>query len=196
MRHITDWTKPKRNRKCATMLKAAAACGVSPRTVEKNREVIWPRKGDRYHTRNLVAWLETHHPKRKPAAPLPAGTPEELVLNSPEDSPALERWRLARAKLAERQLAELDGQLVRVADVQTFVRRSSAAMLRWCEELCGRAPVLLAGMDQVAMRRHLEEVTDRLMEEARAIRIASKLAQPDDPPSAAEPTLPAEDDDE
>ena len=60
------------------------------------------------------------------------GGPEDALLSGSFDSPALERYRLARAKLSELELAERESRLVNAeALVRTWLG-PSAALMREC----------------------------------------------------------------
>jgi phage terminase Nu1 subunit (DNA packaging protein) len=83
---------------------------------------------------------------------------------SPNDSPQLERWRAARAELAELELALRKDQLVTVDHVlDAWCHRHdmvAAALI----SLVDRLPPMLVGLDQIEMREQIEHEVDTILE--------------------------------
>ena len=101
---------------------AAYLVGLSTRTL---RDTDAPRNPDgTYSARDLLAWF-AHQ------------ATDDVTLGAPTDSPGLERYRLARAAMAELDLAVRKGELVSVSAFREMGSRW-AARLRKCGELLAR----------------------------------------------------------
>jgi len=99
---------------------AAWVCGLSPRSF---RDRHAPRNGDgTYNIREVVgSQLKSAHDEMD----LPPG---------PSDSPAMERWRAARADWAELDLAERRGQVVSVQLIQEAIKEAFVPLRRFAEQ--------------------------------------------------------------
>lgn len=107
----------------STLSQGAAAhlVGLSARTL---RDTDAPRNEDgSYSGRDLLTWF--------------AQASDDVTLGAPTDSIGLERYRLARAAMAELDLAVRKGELVDVAANKEMLSRW-AARLRRCGELLAR----------------------------------------------------------
>jgi len=67
--------------------------------------------------------------------PVPLSGDDALLMDGGGDSPALERLRMAKAQLAERDLAERDGDLVRRAVIVDALRPAAAGLRQAGERL-------------------------------------------------------------
>jgi hypothetical protein len=110
-----------------TRVEAAALCDLSPRQFD---EVVRPRikDGERGTARTLrfngPAVVKALLDYRKPKS---ADDPDGIFFEGP-DSPALERWRIARAKLAERDVDEREGTVIRINLMRDALRAGTTAM--------------------------------------------------------------------
>lgn len=109
----------------------AAAVGVSANAV---RAWDCPRNEDgSYDLREVIAWRvadavarESGPPK---GAPVPTGDPEiDALMAAGEGSPALERWRLARAAQEEIKLEQMKQEVLPVDMVRNAYARIAATL--------------------------------------------------------------------
>lgn len=126
MSNAAGWWEPR--------VRAAELIGLSARQFD---EAIRPRldsdavrgsaKTLRFSAPAVVAALVKYRlDLARPAVPLDSD--EALLMGAGGDSPALERLRMAKAQLAERDLAERDGELVERARVLEAVGPAVAGM--------------------------------------------------------------------
>lgn len=99
----------------------AEACGVSLATIAHWARLGMPGKQGRYDLREVFRWSRTvgpcSHTKQK-------ADPDDQLLAEGGDSPGLERYRLAKAALAELELEERKGSLLSREKVR-------GALIRW-----------------------------------------------------------------
>ncbi|NQT37806.1 MAG: hypothetical protein HQ581_09975 [Planctomycetes bacterium] len=121
-----------------TQAEIATFFGVSTHTVDAwRRTAPVPLPGDRgqYDLKACFEWWLIHGPGRRGKGRPPKGGDEfDPLMDVQDDTPALERWRLARAMDAELSLGERQKQIV---SVELFQRMSEAAFLplrRFAEE--------------------------------------------------------------
>ena len=91
-----------------TQAEVADVFGQSVRTIQSWATAGMPGKSGRYPLGKIARWLRTQGPWR---AKMLAG--DDLLMQG-DDSPALERFRAARASQEELKLAEMDGSLCNV----------------------------------------------------------------------------------
>lgn len=106
--------------------------------VERSTVLGWRRKGmpgqpKRYDLGEISTWLKKRGlgPNRKPAI-------EDEDLTGPSDSPGLERYRLAKAKLAEIELAKQQGSVVSREVSRDILGRIASLFRRYGERLSKR----------------------------------------------------------
>ena len=115
-----------------TQAEVAEFFGVSTHTVDAWRRTSPVRlPGDRggYNLKDCFEWWLIHGPGRRgKGRPMKgdAGDQFDPLMDVQDNTPALERWRLARAKASELDLAERQHELV---SVELFQRMSEAAFL-------------------------------------------------------------------
>jgi phage terminase Nu1 subunit (DNA packaging protein) len=131
------------------------AYSVSADTVKRWRSEGMPGKSQQWVLKDISHWLRTDGPWRQNAkAPVPIG--EDLLL-SEGDSPALERYRLAKAKHAELDLEHRKGELIEVTP---------------CREALARWAVLIRRMGERLAKRYgndASEMVNESLEECRAV---------------------------
>ena len=109
-----------------TRPQAAALCGMKPRTFD---QYVRPRLSPdamqgagrhlRYDARAVVVALMNHHEAARGAPGARSVTDaDELLIRTAGNSPSLERWRQARSRMAELDLAERERKLVPVGEVE------------------------------------------------------------------------------
>jgi phage terminase Nu1 subunit (DNA packaging protein) len=133
-------------------------------TVKRWRQQGMPGKSGKYELQLISRWLRTEGPW-KPYAKPPATEDELMVADG--DSVALERYRLAKAKIAELDLANRKGELI---DRET------------CRDVLVRWAVLIRRLGEVLGKRHGAEATrsvNATLGECESI-IAKALAPPED----------------
>ncbi len=135
----------------STLSQGAAAhlVGLSTRTL---RDSDAPRNSDgSYSGRDLLSWF----------AHQASG---DVTLGAPTDSPGLERYRMARAKMAELDLAIRRGELIEVAAWREL-------MARWANRLrrCGDMLARKFGNDALAVQTDaiadMNTITDTFLTE-------------------------------
>ncbi len=89
----------------SSQAKVAEFFGVSPRTVDSWRRSGMPGENGKWNLQKILFWLRTSGPWR------PKVVVDDAMMQG-GDSPALERFRLARARIAENELARQEGTLV------------------------------------------------------------------------------------
>lgn len=117
----------------------AAFFGVSPDTAKQWKRRGMPGGKGRYPLREIARWLRESGPWKPHARPTVDADP---MLAGPE-SPALERYREARAKLAELDLAERTKTLVDMAEMHEWLSDLARHLRRAGERidrLCGPEP--------------------------------------------------------
>ena len=110
--------------------KLADLLGVKPRTLDS-----WRRNGlpDKYpggwDAKRIIHWLRTQGPWR------PKLPPEADLLMHGELSPAIERYRLARAKMVENELAKQEEQLIDRHLMREVLGAMASVNRRTCKKL-------------------------------------------------------------
>jgi hypothetical protein len=131
---------PQREWIVTTQSQLAAFFGVSTHTIDAWRRtapVALPGERGQYDLKACFEWWLIHGPGRRGKGRPPkgeAGDEYDPLMDVQDDTPALERWRLARARDAELSLAERQKQIV---SVELFQRMTEAAFLplrRFAEE--------------------------------------------------------------
>ena len=135
------------------MRKVAAFFGVSETTIKDWRARGMPGEPKRYNLSEITKWRIDI--ERSRAAP-----PSEDPLLDGGDSPALERYRNAKADLAELDIAEREGRLVE-ADTIKSVLYAVASSIRELGELYQRQGHV-AAFD--LLQQHLEGIQKRIDE--------------------------------
>ena len=87
--------------------KLADLLGVSVRTIDSWRRNGMPGKSGAWDSKEIICWLRTKGAWRPK---LPSN--DDPLMVGDADSPALERYRLGRAKMVEMDLAEREGKLL------------------------------------------------------------------------------------
>lgn len=93
---------------------AAAVLGISSRQFKSYLPRGCPGSPKNYPMSDIIAWCKEHVWKAKPGLVL---TGEDAALAEGVDSPSLERWRAARADMAELDLHQRQQELVALSDV-------------------------------------------------------------------------------
>ena len=123
-----------------TQTEVAAFFGVSTHTIDAWRRtspVALPGERRQYDLKACFEWWLIHGPGRRgKGRPPKGGVGDEFdpLMDVQDDTPALERWRLARAQSAELDLAERQTQII---SVELFQRMTGAAFIplrRFAEE--------------------------------------------------------------
>lgn len=116
----------------------AAFCGQSIKTVQGWALQGMPgKKRGNYDLAEVVQWLRQSGPWRQNAKPAFAGSDDPLLVGNDADSDGLERYRQAKAALAELDLEERKGQLISREKVRPVLARW-AAVIRRCGESLGK----------------------------------------------------------
>lgn len=106
--------------------------GVSIDTVKGWAKQGMPGKSGRYVLREISEWLRGDGPWRQHARP---GTGDDPLLESGGDSPGLERYRMAKAALAELELEAKTKSLLSREKARTVLGRWAAVIRRMGERL-------------------------------------------------------------
>lgn len=124
-----------------TQQEVAAFFGVSDRTINAwRRAAPYALPGDRgqYNLKSCFEWWLIHGPGRRGKGRPPGknglGDEFDPLMEVEDSTPALERWRLARAKDAEISLAERRGEIVSVELFQRVVEAAFVPLRRFAEE--------------------------------------------------------------
>lgn len=115
-----------------TLDEVAFVVGVTRRTVQDWQKRGCPGERGRYPLRAIIEWCKANVWKAKPALVL---TGEEAALADGSDSPALERWREARAAMAEIDLQQRQGDMVALEDVAEMMRIAASRFREAGEKL-------------------------------------------------------------
>ncbi|MDD5037052.1 MAG: hypothetical protein PHE55_20185 [Methylococcaceae bacterium] len=130
---------PSRGGVVDTQAEVAAFFGVSTHTVDAWRRtspVALPGERGQYDLKACFEWWLIYGPGRRGKGRPPKGAGDEYdpLMDVDEDTPALERWRLARAQSAEMDLAERRGQIISVELFQRMVEAAFVPLRRFAEE--------------------------------------------------------------
>jgi len=121
-----------------TQADVAAFFGVSTHTVDAWRRtapVALPGDRGQYDLKACFEWWLIHGPGRRGKGRPPKGGDEfDPLMDVQDDTPALERWRLARAKSAELDLAERRQEIISVELFQRMVEVAFVPLRRFAEE--------------------------------------------------------------
>ncbi len=118
---------------CETQAELAEVCNRSIPTIALWVKSGMPYEPGRYDLRQIIPWLI----RRGKHAATPAGENEDPLL-AVGDSPGLERYRLAKAELAELELQVRKGTLIPIDAVKDTISRWSALIRRMGESLAKR----------------------------------------------------------
>lgn len=128
----------------ATQAQLAAALGRSASWVRDKLSLGMPGTPGRYVVDDCREWLRLHEGERAKAK-------KEEDDDDPSldggDSPALERYRLARAKQEELKLARMQGELVEVEHVRDFFQKFAGLLRGFGEKLAKECPLLCAELE-------------------------------------------------
>lgn len=117
-----------------TQREVAEHCDVSVHAVRNWAEKGMPGRPGRYDLTKIIHWLRSPagpwHPKLQPAA-----ADDPLLVDSDSESPGLERYRQAKAALAELDLEERRKSLLNVAAVRSILARWATIIRRLQERL-------------------------------------------------------------
>lgn len=111
--------------------------GVSLDTVASWRKKGMPGTSGRYDLAAILVWLRSDGPWRSRGGSDLTGGPLDELIVAAGDSPNLERYRLARAQLAELELERQKGSLLPREKVRSGLGRF-AAILRQLGERLGK----------------------------------------------------------
>lgn len=125
-----------------TRLELAKALGRSERMVASYLAEGMPGIPGHYVVEDCAAWLQAREDRRK--API-----DEDIGDGDGDSPALERYRLARAKQEELKLAKLQRELIEADAVTDWLQRFSVLMRGFGEKVNKVCPELSADLEGV-----------------------------------------------
>jgi hypothetical protein len=128
----------------ATQAQLAAALGKSPSWLRDKLAVGMPGTPGHYVVEDCEAWLRAHE-AGKVAVKADRYDPE----NDESDSPALERFRLARAQQEEIKLAKLRRELIEADAVRDWLQRFSLLMRGFGEKVAKVCPELCDDLDGV-----------------------------------------------
>lgn len=149
-----------------TQADIAGFFGVSTHTVDAWRRtapVALPGTRGAYDLKACFDWWLIHGPGRRGKGRPPKGAGDEYdpLMDVQDDTPALERWRLARAQSAELDLAERQHQIVSVESFQRMVDAAFVPLRRFAEEQIkeygnGAADAWMEAVDE--FRQEIESV--------------------------------------
>lgn len=130
---------PPRVHVVATQAEVAAFFGVSLHTVNSWRKMPVPIPGKggsnnrpgEYDLKACFDWYILHGPGRRKGK---VSDEYDPLMDVDENTPALERWRLARAQGAELDLAERRGKIVSVDLFQEVMQAAFAPLRRFAEQ--------------------------------------------------------------
>ena len=111
----------------------AAFFHVAINTVQQWRAKGMPGRPGRYDLSEVAAWLRAEGPWRDKRSAI-----EDDDLAGPADSPGLERYRLAKAKLAELELAKQQRSVMSRDLAREILGRVAAMFRRYGERLSKR----------------------------------------------------------
>lgn len=147
-------TKTDKQRLAAASLgEVADVYGVTLDTVKRWRAEGMPGSPKAYVLHDISKWLRTEGPWKPFAKPVT----DDPLLDADGDSPALERYRLAKAKHAELDLEHRRGELI---------NREK------CREILSRWAVVIRRMGENLTKRHGNEAAETVneaLEECRSI---------------------------
>lgn len=119
-------------RECFVLTKQADVaefCGISRRTLVNWLDAGMPRESTgitnvhRYHMEKIFKWYVQNYSKKHSRGRRPAKDDEDMLMFSSGDSPAMERYREARAKIAEADWHERKNDICRVDQMlAVFIR--------------------------------------------------------------------------
>jgi phage terminase Nu1 subunit (DNA packaging protein) len=115
-------------------IQVAELCGVEKSTVDRWAGSGMPWRNGRYDVAEIIQWLRADGPWR-PKAALPVS--DDPLLGA-GDSPALERYRLAKAQHAELDLELRKGELIEVIRCREMLARWAVCIRRMGEKLSKR----------------------------------------------------------
>ena len=120
-----------------TQAEIAKFFGVSTHTIDAWRRtspVALPGERGQYDLKACFEWWLVHGPARRGKGRPKGDGDYDPLMDSPEDTPALERWRLARAKDAEISLAERQQQLITVELFRRMIDVAFVPLRQFAEE--------------------------------------------------------------
>ena len=130
--------------------KLAEAIGINRSTLYSWLQTGLPRNDDKtFDLPAVISWMIER--ESRTATPLAEG-----------DSPALERYREARAAMAELDLKERGGELISLEDVTTAWAERVVEVAAGLEHFADRLPPLLEGKDRAEMRQIIGDEVWRL----------------------------------
>jgi phage terminase Nu1 subunit (DNA packaging protein) len=129
---------PKRDHTVDSQAEVAEFFGVSLHTVNswRKQQVPLPGKSGRnnqageYDLKACFDWYIVHGPGRRKGR---VSDEYDPLMDVEDNTPALERWRMARAKSAELDLAERQGQIVSVQLFQEVMQAAFIPLRRFAE---------------------------------------------------------------
>jgi hypothetical protein len=127
--------QPKRNWTVRRQIDVATFCGVSIDTVKSWAKQKMPGAPGAYDLPAIVQWLRTSGPWKQHARP---EADDPLLGGDGGDSPGLERYRLAKAALAEFELANQTDALLSSEKARAVLGRWAAILRRLAERLTKR----------------------------------------------------------
>lgn len=113
----------------------AAFFGVQPKTVEQWRKKGMPGNSPAWPLDEIAQWLRQAGPWKPRAATAKSGNGDPLMAGPSEGSEGLERYRKARAALAELDLAERNGVMINRALMRESMARAAAPLRTAGEKL-------------------------------------------------------------
>ncbi len=119
----------------------AKAVGKSVRTVAMYIAEGMPGTPGHYVVEDCLAWIDARENKRT--------SRDTDDLPDDGDSPALERYRLARAQMEELKLARLRSELVESEHVQQWLQSFAGLLRGFGEKVAKVAPELVGDLDGV-----------------------------------------------
>lgn len=129
-------TRTKKERSASSLSEVADVYDVTLDTVKRWRADGMPGRPGMYVLREVSRWLRSEGPWKQHAK-IPTIASEDPLL-SDGDSPALERYRLAKAKHAELDLEHRKGELIEVDKAKDILGRWASLIRRMGEKLSKR----------------------------------------------------------